>query len=196
LTILPFLFAAGAAPASQSGHSAVTESPADLYSVREVTTQFTAGEKIGSKKAGLVCLPNGSIRWTKDLVLSEAELRTALSQGLNGSDGHFAQSESSIFREPDRAKYLIAAHISRAKFDVCATRWGLGDRHAIKGTGRITIDWKVYSTADRSLVLELQTDEGVDQPDASAGGIRALVVKALERSTAAFLMSSKLRLAD
>jgi hypothetical protein len=157
------------------------------YAVAYARADFGRGEKIGLKKAGLLCLPNGAVRWGKgDFYVEPAELVANVGAGLAKSGLSLPEAAASRFgpAASEAASHLIGFRITSGRFDVCARKWGLGDRSRLRGTGRVTARWEVFSKAEQKVVLTTATEQSLTS---EAEDFAALLEGLIDRSAEEFV---------
>jgi hypothetical protein len=156
------------------------------YAVAYAKAEFARGEKIGLKKAGLLCLPNGAVRWGKgDFHVDPAELSASVGAGLARTGLSLPDAAASRFGPAagEAASHLIGFTITAGRFDLCAPKWGLGDRSRLRGTARVAARWEVFSKADQKVVLTAVTEQSVTS---EAGDFSALLDILIARSAQEF----------
>lgn len=133
--------------------SAQAPSPAPSYYVFAVDASFGARDKIGAKRAGLLCVPAGPLRWRDVDDGGISHLSAMLGAALNRAGLHALSRDRDVFETggPD-ADYRLVVTIKGIDASVCAPHWGLGGKRAYDGRGRITLRWQVYSRATRAIV--------------------------------------------
>ena len=156
------------------------------YAVAYAKTDFHKGEKIGLKKAGLLCLPNGPVRWGRgDFFVDAQELSAEVGESLARRGVKISPAAAAGFGQAgtEAATHLIGLTITGARFDLCAPRWGLGDRSRLRGTGRLTARWEVFSKAEQKIVVTAVTEQSVTT---EAEDFAALVGSLIDRSSEEF----------
>ncbi|HKX22344.1 MAG TPA: hypothetical protein VJM81_03610 [Rhizorhapis sp.] len=101
----------------------------------ELTHPFVADTPIGPRKAGLMCLPNGKVRWGDINTGTSDDLRAILAERLNAIG---LPPRSGLGRDdmiPLRAR-IISLTVS-----ACAKKFGLGQPGALTGKGIIETEW-------------------------------------------------------
>lgn len=131
-----------------------------VYVIERLTTNLLAENPIGSKRAGLVCLPNGTLRWRdlnagSDEVLRENFIRRlrdlkvdATDVGVNGYGVH------------------LTGRLLDLSVKACARKWGLGQKRALTGSGVIEFEW-IRSVDGTSHSFSTRSEFSFD-PDRSA----------------------------
>ena len=156
------------------------------YAVAYSKADFHKGEKIGLKKAGLLCLPNGPVRWGRgDFFVDPAELSAAVGASLARTGMKVSPAAAAGFGQAgvEAATHLIGLTVTGARFDLCAPKWGLGDRSRLRGTGRLAARWEVFSKAEQKIVFTTVTEQSVT---AEVEDFGTLVESLVERSAEDF----------
>jgi len=136
-----FLFASGL----------VQPSPLETYSIASVRYELEPSQKIGAAKAGMLCLPAGSVRWN-DLAKPD---RDALVERLETSFGAaglpFDQKNDPIFADASSARYRLRLIIESVKLSLCTG--GFGSFHLKpKGSGTATIRWEIFDRESQTRI--------------------------------------------
>ena len=153
--------------------------------------------RIGPRSAGLLCAPNGDIRWRRDLTEADFAsaplvlLKTVESAGLRTTDDPAGLFAGMV--EP--ANYLIGGRVTVADGDICVPSRGapifLGSRvtaeSGAKGRLAFQVEWQVYSIHSRRVVFRRATDGEAILTRKTAGGVRILAHDALSNSLRDFL---------
>ncbi|MBO9575278.1 MAG: hypothetical protein J7494_06055 [Sphingobium sp.] len=118
---------------------------------------------LGSRRAGLLCLPQGSIRW-RDIAASDK----ALTANLVKSIGEEVLGAG-------RTKGL-RIEIVGLSVQSCAKRFGFGDSGVLSGTGKIEIDWAGPALATQ--IAHTASRFSFKQENAGSGGILSVAMRA------------------
>ena len=152
--------------------------PARVYVVERLGDSIGADDSIGPKRAGLMCLPNGHIRW-RDLMPGErADRRDIVEDALEDAGLPIVSGAPSATRRQFRVRGLV----TEASASLCARQQLIGDKAALSGTAHVTIEWRVEDVADpvssrRHVSTITRSIAGKDAASASTIG-RALVSEA------------------
>ncbi|MGJ3649748.1 hypothetical protein ACLB0R_14915 [Sphingomonas sp. GlSt437] len=132
--------------------------PAPSYYIFAVDASFGPRAKIGAKRAGLLCIPAGPLRWRDVDNGGVSHLGAMLGAALNRAGLHALSRDRDVFETggPD-ADYRVVVTIKGIDASVCAPHWGLGGKRAYDGHGRIALRWQVYSRATRAIVDDWET---------------------------------------
>lgn len=115
----------------------VADGRAPFHLVAEVP--LVPDSKVGSRRAGLACLPHGSVR-AYDFVSGPDDLLYGLQREL-GRRG-FAV-DIAVGAPADMPQVVV--RLDRIDASLCASSWGLGDRTRLKGRVAFTFSWHVQS---------------------------------------------------
>lgn len=115
------------------------------------------GKKVGSRRAGLACLPAGSVN-VADFLVGPEELLDGLQRELarNG-----LPVDISVAPPPALPQLVVRLDAIKAK--LCASSWGLGDMSRVKGTVAFTFVWH-----DPALPQEQRAEVVIDTKTAGA----------------------------
>lgn len=100
-----------------------------------VQLPLAPGTKVGSRRAGLACLPAGSVN-VADFLIGPEEL-------LNGLQRELARNglPVDISVAPPRELPQLVVRLDAITAKLCASSWGLGDTSRVKGTVAFTFVW-------------------------------------------------------
>ncbi|WP_174273783.1 hypothetical protein [Sphingomonas bacterium] len=127
---LAILLAATSAPAAPP--------PAPVYVVDRMRDLISPDEVVGTRRAGLMCLPNGTIRW-KDIPQGDALDRREIIQDVLEDEGQHVASLGGTVAA--RRQVRIRGVVRAAAFRLCARQW-LGDRGALSGDAHLEMEWR------------------------------------------------------
>ena len=165
--------------------------PAPTYAVAFAGTEFKKGQKIGSKKAGLLCLPNGPVRWGReDFHLDGHELLEAVRSSLAARGVAAPSSRATAFlgNAGEEATHLIGVTVTGGRFDLCVPRWGLGDRRGVRGGATLEAKWELFSKVEQKVVASAVTRRAFS---GQAPDFAALVGNLIDGSVDQFLHDAK-----
>jgi len=127
-----------ALPAGALARAPDPAAPRPAYSVTMIHAPYAANAGVGARRAGLMCLPQGAVRWrelsARDDRWSIALIEDALAQ------------EGLVVDRAARAKassVLVRGALRRVVLRVCARHWGLGDPFSLDGDGALEMEWRV-----------------------------------------------------
>lgn len=116
---------------------------------------LTPGKKVGSRRAGLACLPAGSVS-VGDFLVGPEELLDGLQREL-ARNGLLV--DVSVAPPPALPRLVVRLDAIKAK--LCASSWGLGDMSRVKGTVTFTFAWN-----DPALPQEQRAEVVIDTKSA------------------------------
>lgn len=161
----------GAAPASEALAEQISFLPPVF-----LTFSPQALKKIGSRRAGLLCLPAGPLRGAA----VAQPLRRAATAVLQGAIIDAARTDQGVVIA-FRGVRQIDAQVRRVHVKACATRWGFGDRNSFKGHAEMRVYWTIGFRDRQRSDAEIETD-AVTEPANSSGTLADLVEAALEKN--------------
>lgn len=164
---------------------AAGQAEAPDYSIAYIRFDIPERAKIGSKRAGLLCFPNGALRWGDVARRGDESLIASASAALAASGLSLADPPSEIFenRAPP-SRFRITGVVTELSASLCAPGWGLGQREAYKGSGRLRIVWSVHEQATRSLVRTETVDQTFEIGDVDGGSFGRALERAVSGSAA------------
>lgn len=127
---------------------------AERYAMGAVKADFKARQRIGTKRAGLVCLPAGSFLWSDaraGLDNASASVATILHDAapavVDTADDPFSD-------EAGATRYKIVATIVDFQLTGCVRNWGMAARlshkHALSGRAHLSVGWDVFDRTTRA----------------------------------------------
>ena len=163
------------APIAANSQSAVRRSA--VVMVAPIKGELPSARVVGVKKAGLVCLPSGSITYgevspdpNEAASYVTAELR---SRGIDVYESPKSWAESPSID----STYVLVGEIKALKINACTPQWGVGKlvtgKRTSKGSGSLTVDWAVYVRASRAKVFSTTEERNFafKVPSGSLGSI-------------------------
>lgn len=102
---------------------------------------FAPETALGPRKAGLMCLPNGKVRWGDLGPVGPNELQDMLARQLRNLGIIIVSADIAPTSGGDR----VSAQIDSLHINGCARKWGLGKQRALSGTGTIGVSWTISS---------------------------------------------------
>lgn len=111
---------------------------ARVYVVDRIRDLISEDEKVGTRKAGLMCLPNGSLRWKDVSTGANIDQREIVQDVLEDRGLRVASLGAP---GPTRRQVRLRGILKAADFTLCARDW-LGDHNALSGNARLEIEWR------------------------------------------------------
>jgi hypothetical protein len=102
----------------------------------EVSVSVASTQKVGARRAGIACFPNGSLR-SGDFVGGSRDLKSALEDAIDRLVGG---------NKPRGIRVSLSAIQAR----LCARSWGLGDRRNYSGSAHFSFLWSAPSVKERA----------------------------------------------
>ena len=134
----------------------------ETLSVGALRTVLSAEDKVGHKRAGLICAPAGTLRW-RDVEPSGAKAAAAIARAVRDAGVAMDAPEADDwlgYRAPSTGYRLIGAVVGMDA-SACVPAYGLARKvdhgQRLKGDGRMRVEWRIYRLADRKEVARTQT---------------------------------------
>jgi hypothetical protein len=160
-----------------------SRSPASFF-LSDVRVAVPNEVKLGPKRAGLLCLPNGSIRLGR-LNLTGPFLRGAVEEALSKTEISIATNDSAAM-DGTPVPYRLVGTITSVRLSTCATGWGMGDRSSVKGHADVVVNWELASSGAKGHVLNRSVAGSADFPRPS-GDAADLLASAVSESARSFI---------
>ena len=143
-----------------------TSSPATLasevFSVGALRTELTADDKVGHKRAGLICAPAGVLRW-REVEPPGTRARAAVARAVRDAGVAIDAPDADDwldYRAPGTG-YRLIGDVVGMEANACVPAYGLARKvdhgQRLKGEGRMRVEWRIYRLADRKLVARTET---------------------------------------
>lgn len=171
--------------------AAAQPTSAQVYKITPVSFDMSAGDMVGAKRSGSLCLPAGAIAWREakpDAVdAREAVTQAARKAGLSvgAADNPFEEGVTGF----DRA---IRVRVRGLHVNACVPPGGLGRlmnrSRAVKGDGVIAIEWRVYARGTDDPVMTRRTCTAFTYRG-DPGALTDMTLQALRSATAKFAVS-------
>lgn len=147
---------AAAASLSQCASAQTVERGGQPLSLGEVRDALRSDVKVGSKRAGLVCAPAGSLRW-RDVAPRMASTRVAIARALKDSGVAIeGPTDDWLDYRISAGGFRLIPAITALDMRACLPSYGiarkLGSNHRLKGEGVMQVEWRIYRMADRQIV--------------------------------------------
>jgi hypothetical protein len=126
------------------GGGAVPAPAADgpVYAITRVSSSLTDDDLVGSKRAGLVCLPNGAIRWRDVGTGGSMDQREVVQDALEDTGLAVTPLGFSSNGSAAHPVLHLRATVKAAAFRLCAKHY-LGDARALSGDAALELEWRV-----------------------------------------------------
>jgi hypothetical protein len=152
--------------------------------VSDIRVNIDPTIKIGSVRSGIVCAPNGVLKWHQIAMPRDEQIREAIVARLSAA-GRAVQPGGDGANASAAAKTVVRLSIDGAAMSLCTAWMGLGKAPKAKGTIKLTWHVKPPSSAERSLISEekLVFDHRDPRVDATVI-LDAIAASAVEHLTA------------
>ena len=124
-----------------------------VYAVVRVGSALADEDRVGARRAGLVCLPDGPIRW-RDIATGGVMDQREIVQDALEDAGLPVTPLGSLGDRAGRPALRLRATVRTADFRVCARHYP-GDARAFSGDVALDVEWRVESAADDGEVPHL-----------------------------------------
>ena len=168
------------APICLGSHiTAAASAPA--YSIAAIEYAPGPLQKVGKVKAGLLCLPKGTLRW-RDIARPEDRVL------LNRLTDTLAQHEIATAPPPDalfgdaapQTTYRIKIIVEELRLTLCVAGFGIGKKPA--GTGLVRVRWERYDRVARTRTDSTEYEIPIDADGRDARNTPAVLTDALLES--------------
>jgi hypothetical protein len=152
----------------------------DRYAIGAVKSDIKPNQRIGSRRAGLVCLPAGSFKWS-DARSGMSDARDAIASVLHTQMPEVVDAADDPFSEERGAtRYKIIATLEDVSLNACIRNWGLAAKlkhnHALSGRGHVAVTWEIFDRTTRSSVSRRRIATDFDLPPDVEDAAAALTV--------------------
>jgi hypothetical protein len=153
-----------------TGGAAAIAAPGDrpIYAVVRVGSALAGEDRIGAKRAGLMCLPNGVLRWGDVATGGAMDQREVVQDALEDA-GLPVTPLGTTDRASGRPALRLRASIRAAGFNLCARHY-LGDARAYSGDVALEIEWRVESTDGSEVPHISNVSRHIDESHAGSIG--------------------------
>lgn len=173
-----------------AGQAAAQAEPSvkPIYSVAPIQFTIPIGQKVGVKRAGMLCLPNGGLYWSRPVNAGAAQILIA--GALRRTGMAVADPVDLVFGDPEPVTpFRVVARVSGGHLSLCQPSWGAlgiipGNRMKVKGRGYLTVHWELWSREQRQMILS--RDLSVEADLSGEGGSDGAFDAALSASALAF----------
>lgn len=133
------------------------------FSVASIRSDLTGSDDVGSRSAGVMCVPAGSLSW-RDLAFNPVDSASIVARSLSEAGLDIEKPDDNL---PELghapAEYLLVLTIQQAKIKACAPQWGvaklLSGGRKLKGSVTLTVKWDVYKTVTRTIVASFLSEQ-------------------------------------
>jgi S1-C subfamily serine protease len=138
----------------------------------KVVLKIPRHEPIGKLSMGTLCIPGGDIRPSGGRYeLNTDSFTDIFRQELEAANYTVVGDPDELFVDPsrDRAEFKVAGLVEQIEANVCYPMAGFGDFMTSSGAVFMDVEWQVYDTLNREVVLRFHT-QGSSATSADAGG--------------------------
>ena len=165
-----------------AGGTTLAQQPAggsdDAYRLASLTFHLPAGQSVGPKRAGALCIPAGGIAW-RDARPDGDDARASVVRALTGAGLAVRPADLAAADDDTPARFRIAGEVVALRLSACVPPSGLGRllnrSHTIKGDGRIAVRWTVTDRTTRTDTVRVPGRRRAGRHDprwAGGGGAR------------------------
>ncbi|MCR9256999.1 MAG: S1C family serine protease [Alphaproteobacteria bacterium] len=150
---------------------------------RKIVSRIPGDKRIGSIGVGVLCVPSTSLFGPgRRQRLDDDRFNDIFRDSLTEANYEVVGDPDRLFGDPDldRAEYFVAGLVVDAETTGCFPYGGFGIYSSGDGTAFLEVEWQVYDTLRRRVVLELDT-----QGSGRVEGVRAPMAEATDAAFAA-----------
>lgn len=152
--------------------------PQTKFELFEMRRAIAPADRVGARKAGLLCLPAGALRWS-DIDPGSDAINRAVARGF--STGGVRDP----FTVPSSATFKVSGEIVGVDVSACLAETGLkrklGGRKTSKVSGAISVRWRVFDIASQRVVYD-QTSISPFEATGGNASAQDQVAAVIERS--------------
>ncbi|MCH8184039.1 MAG: serine protease [Proteobacteria bacterium] len=140
---------------------------------KKIVLKIPRNKSIGQVRVGLLCIPTGNLtRSGGRYALSSSVFNDVFREELENANYKVVGDPDQLFGDPElsKAEYFIAGLIKEIEANVCYPLAGFGDVTSSSAGVYMEVEWQIYDTLRRQVVLKLST-EGSAQTTAVPGGV-------------------------
>jgi hypothetical protein len=165
------------------------------YSIAAIDYAPTPLQKVGSVKAGLLCLPKGKLRWRDVARPGDHALVGRVEDVLRTGGLRVAPQPDPLFGDaPPATTYRIKATVEDVRLRLCVA----GDVLLIGKVGRapstqgvVAVRWETYDRVRRVRIHDVRFDVPVDDRDSDARTSSGVLSNAIEASAARYAVARR-----
>jgi len=175
---------------------AVAETPIEIkaqettkpIAFKKIVIKMPRNKEVGKIGGGILCLPMGTLvgRGSRS-ALDPERFNDIFREELIAANYEVVGDPDQLFGDPDldRAEYFIAGLIVDAELNSCFPMAGWGDLSSGSGAAYLDVEWQIFDTLRREVVLTLQTqgsgkvDQGINPADTATDEAFAIAVNNL-----------------
>lgn len=153
--------------ATWGGAVSAAASDGPIYAITRVGSALTDDDLVGSKRAGLMCLPNGAIRWGDVGTGGSMDQREVVQDALE--DAGLAMTPLGSFGggTAGHPALHLRATVRAAAFRLCAKHY-VGDARALSGDAALELEWRVEGLDGSEASHVSQVSRHIDEHHAAS----------------------------
>lgn len=122
------------------------------YSVAAIEYSPGPLTRVGSVKAGLLCLPKGRLRWRDVARPADVTLMRLVTAVLEANGLSVASPPDPVFGDPPpMTRYRVRVVVTAMTMRLCVAGLGIGEKKP-SGEGTLSIRWDTFDRAARTLI--------------------------------------------
>lgn len=131
---------------------------ADAFRLGSLTLSLPAGQSVGPRRAGALCLPAGGIAW-REARPDGDEAREAVVRALGTAGLEVRPADLAAVDDVTPARYGLKGEVVALRLSACVPPGGLGRlisrSHTVKGEGSIAVRWTVIDRRTQEVTRRL-----------------------------------------
>lgn len=140
---------------------------------KRIVLKIPRNKSIGQVRVGLLCIPAGNLtRSGGRYALDSSIFNDVFRDELESANYKVVGDPDQLFGDPElsKAEYFVAGLIKDIEANVCYPGSGFGDVTSSSAGVYMEVEWQIYDTLRRQVILKLST-EGSAQTRAMPGGV-------------------------
>ena len=145
-----------------------------------VVDTIAMGTTVGAKRAGLLCMPDGTARWRDFDPPGAATLTRTVAAALRARQIEVSGDDDVIYGPAsDPPRRIVRVSLLGAELTLCRTKFGIAGQR-VRGT--LTVRWEEFDRAARRSVAIDDYRISIEAKDLPQDGPTALLLNAVTRS--------------
>ncbi len=125
-------------------------------SIKRIHIDIPRGQSIGSEQGGTMCIPQHELRWQMNI--SEDEFKKVVYDEFRKADYSVEGDPNNVFEDDVKGDLILAGRIYDIKTNICYPYSGLFNYSKSRGETFISVEWQLYNSVEKKIVLKLMTD--------------------------------------
>jgi len=149
---------------------------------KRVVVKLRRGEVVGEFLGGLACIKDpfrGELTWRGGrLQINDEEFTEAFREELERANYPIVGDPNALFEDPSvwKAEVMVAGLVTKMQLNACFPYSGFGNYRDSKGDAYVKVDWQIYGSLERKVVLQISTEGSFSNTESTPQGAdRALV---------------------